>query len=286
MTTIPPHDKCRVPDTSKAAMLLPMPSPYFGTDVPYPFAHRGGALRWPENTLIAFKGAADLGIQHIETDIHLTADGHFVCFHDPTLERTTNGHGRVADHTLAELQRLDAGYQFMEDGAFTYRGADARIPTLEEALALDPHLRFNLEVKPPDPSLARRVWEFIEHHGIHDRVLVASAHDEVTVAFRALSRGRVPTSPGRTGAMRFWAHVLTGTWRNAVLPFDALQIPPRFKGVRVITPRFIEAARHHGIQVHVWTINDPDEMTELASAGVDAIMTDLPDVLLEVLAES
>ena len=263
-----------------------MPRPYFGTSTPYPFAHRGGALRWPENTLVAFRGTAELGIEHIETDIHLTADGHFVCFHDSSLERTTNGRGLIADYTLAELKRLDAGYHFAEDGGFPYRGADVRIPTLEEALELGPSLRYNLEVKPPHPSLARRVWELIEHHGIHDRVLVASSHDETTEAFRAISRGRVPTSPGRKGAMLFWAHVLTGTWRNAVFPFDALQIPPRFKGIDVITPGFVEAARHHGIQIHVWTINDPDEMTRLARAGVNAIMTDLPDVLLEVLAES
>jgi glycerophosphoryl diester phosphodiesterase len=80
--------------------------------------------------------------------------------------------------------------------------------------------------------------------------------------------------------------VLTRTWRDAVFPFDALQIPPHYKGLNVITPPFIEAARHHGIQVHVWTINDPEDMARLARAGVNAIMTDLPDVLLEVLAES
>jgi len=262
-----------------------MPRPYFGTRSPYPFAHRGGAYRWPENTLVAFRGSAELGFTHIETDVHLTSDGHFVCFHDSTLSRTTNGQGRIADHTLSDLKALDAGYRFIDNNTFPYRSAGVRIPTLEEALELDDSLRYNLEVKPPDPALARRIWELIEHHGIHDRVLVASAHDEVTEEFRALSRGRVATSPGRKGAMRFWAHVLTGTWRDAVFPFDALQIPPRYRGIDVITPRFIESARHHGIQVHVWTINDPDEMARLAKAGVDAIMTDLPDVLLDVLAD-
>ena len=263
-----------------------MPSPYFGTRTPYVFAHRGGAIRWPENTLIAFEGAADLGVVHIETDLHVSADGHFVCIHDSTLERTTDGRGAVADHTLAELQALDAGYHFAEGRSFPYRGADARIPTLEEALELDSSLRYNLEIKPADPALARRIWELVEHHDAHDRVLVASEHDAVTEAFRTIARGRVPTSPGRRGAMRFWAHVLTGTWRDAVFPFDALQIPPRFKGVNVITPRFVEAAHHHGIQVHVWTINDPDDMARFAHAGVDAVMTDLPDVLIEVLGES
>jgi glycerophosphoryl diester phosphodiesterase len=262
-----------------------MPRPYFGPTTPIPFAHRGGAKRWPENTLLAFRHAVELGYQHIETDIHETSDGHFVCFHDPTLERTTDGRGNLRDHTLAELQRLDAGHNFVEDGSHAFRGAGARIPTLEEALALDARVHYNLEVKPEDPALAGRLREFIDHHGIHDRVLVASEHDEVTEAFRKLSRGRVATSAGRKGALGFWARVLGRAWKYAMFPFDALQIPPTFRGMKVITPRFVEAAHHHGIQIHVWTIDDPAEMEELLAAGVDGIMSDLPDVLLEVLAK-
>jgi glycerophosphoryl diester phosphodiesterase len=262
-----------------------MPRPFFGLSIPIPFAHRGGAKRWPENTLLAFRNAADLGYQHIETDIHETSDGRFVLFHDPTLERTTNGHGNLAEHTLAELKRLDAGYNFIENGSYSFRDADLRIPTLEEALELDPSIHYNLEIKPEDASIAKRIWDFIEHHGIHDRVLVASEHDEVTEAFRGYSRGRVATSPGRKGAMGFWRHVLSGTWRHAMFAFDALQIPPTFHGVDVITPQFLEAAHHHGIQVHVWTIDDPVQMFELVNAGVDGIMTDVPDVLLEVLSK-
>ena len=258
---------------------------FFGTSTPIPFAHRGGAKRWPENTTLAFQNARNLGYQHIETDVRETADGRFVLFHDSTLERTTNGRGELADHSLAELQRLDAGYQFVENGSYSFRDAGVRIPTLEEALELDSAIRYNLELKPEDSSLAKRLWELVEHHGIEDRVLVASEHDAVTDAFRQHSRGRVVTSAGRKGAMRFWAHVLAGTWRNAVFAFDALQIPPRFHGRKVITPRFLEAAHHHGIQVHIWTVDDPAEMFELAAAGVDGIMTDLPEVLLEVLAK-
>jgi glycerophosphoryl diester phosphodiesterase len=263
-----------------------MPRPYFGPAVPIPFAHRGGAKRRPENTLLAFRNAADLGYRHIETDIHVTSDGHFVCFHDLTLERTTNGRGNLRDHTLSELKQLDAGHNFVENGSYTFRGAGARIPTLEEALALDSSLHYNLELKPEDPALAHRLWDFIDHHGIHDRVLVASEHDRLTEAFRRQSRGRVATSAGRNGAKRFWARVLTGTWRNAMFPFDALQIPPVYRGVDVITPRFMEAAHHHGIQVHVWTVDDPAQMYRLLAVGIDGLMTDVPDVLMDVLARS
>lgn len=263
---------------------ISMPRPYFGQTTPIAFAHRGGAKRWPENTLLAFRNAAELGYTHIETDIHETADGHFVCFHDPTLERTTDGSGNLHDHTLAELQGLDAGHNFIEDGSYPFRGADARIPTLEEALELDPGLHYNLEIKPNDPGLPRRLWELIDHHGIHDRVLVASEHDEMTEAFRKHSRGRVATSPGRKGALGFWARVLAGVSKHAMFPFDALQIPPVFRGTRVVTSRFVEAAHHHGIQIHVWTIDDPAEMQVLLEAGVDGLMTDLPEVLLDFLA--
>ena len=266
-------------------MVLSMPRPYFGSTKPFAFAHRGGAKRWPENTLLAFQNAFELGCSHIETDLHLSADGHFVCFHDATLERTTDGSGNVADHTLVELERLDAGYRFVEESSYAFRGAGIRIPTLEQALELEPALRYTLEIKPPDPRIAKQLWELIDHHGVHDRVLVASEHDAVTQAFRRHSGGRVATSPGRKGALGFWARVLSGTWRSAMFPFDALQIPPRFRGMDVITPRFIEAAHHHGIQVHVWTIDDPAEMFELVRVGVDAIMSDLPDVLLDVLAK-
>ena len=261
-----------------------MPRPYFGPTTPIPFAHRGGAKRWPENTVLAFRNSAELGYRHIETDLHETSDGRFVCFHDSTLERTTDGRGNLRDYTLAELQRLDAGYQFIENGTYSFRHAGVRIPTLEEALEADPTLHYNLEIKPNDPSLARRLWELIEHHGIHDRVLVASEHDEVTEAFRTHSRGRVATSAGRKGALHFWAHVLTGLSRHAVCAFDALQIPTSFRGMKLVTPRFLDAAHRHGLQVHVWTVDDPGEMQGLAAAGVDGIMTDYPDILLEVLA--
>jgi glycerophosphoryl diester phosphodiesterase len=262
-----------------------MARPFFGDQNPFGFAHRGGALRWPENTLVAFVGSADLGYRHIETDVRETSDGHLVCFHDPTLERTTDGQGNLGDHTLAELKRLDAGYHFGEEDSYPYRGGEIRIPTLEETLSSDSRLRYNLEVKPNDPALARKLWELIDHHGIHDEVLIASSHDAVTEAFRKHSRGRVATSAGRKRAFRFWGRVLTHTSDHAMFPFDALQIPPRFHGREVITPRFVEAAHHHGIQIHVWTINDRAEMESLLARGVDALMTDLPELLLEVLAE-
>ncbi len=237
-----------------------MPRPYFGPITPFPFAHRGGAKRWPENTLLAFRSSADLGIRHIETDLRETADGHFVCFHDDTVERITNGRGFVRDYTLSELQQLDAAHRFERGGS--RESAISGPETLES-------------------------YEDARRAGIMDTIGGASDYlgGGVEMSFRTLSKGLVATSAGRRGALGFWLRFLSGTARRASFAFDALQIPPTYHNLRITTPRFVDAAHHHGIQVHVWTIDDPARMRELLDAGVDAIITDLPDVLLEVLAK-
>ncbi|MCB9658115.1 MAG: glycerophosphodiester phosphodiesterase [Polyangiales bacterium] len=257
---------------------------------PYAYAHRGGVQRWPENTLVAFRGAVALGYTHIETDVHLTRDGHIVCLHDATLERTTNGRGLLKELTLSELRELDAGYRFTQDGGrtFPYRGQGVTVPTLEEALAVDPGLRLNLEMKQRAPDMVAPLLDFIEAHGVAERVLVASARDDLTRRFRALrdARGlRVVTSPGARGIVAFWLSVRLGVHRLLRFDFDALQVPVQHGPLRVVDRRFVEAAHAHGIHVHVWTINDPAEMRRLYDLGVDAVMTDCPDVLLEVLGE-
>jgi glycerophosphoryl diester phosphodiesterase len=251
---------------------------------PTAFAHRGGGKLWPENTLVAFQGALEQGYRYIETDIHVTADGELVVFHDSHLDRTTDGHGLVKDHSLAELQRFDAGFHFTADGReFPHRGTGVRVPTLEELLALHPELRVNIEMKPEDPAVVRRVWEFIEHHRIHDRVLIAAERTEAVRAFRRMSKGAVATSAGRREVATFWAAARVGAARLLQPPFDALQVPVRER-VEVVTPRFLAAAKRHAIHVHVWTIDDPDEMRRLLDLGVDGLMSDRPDVLSEVMS--
>ncbi len=273
----------------------PPPAPYLRA-APYAFAHRGGCNEWPENTLTAFRGALELGYTHIETDVHLTRDGQIVCFHDPTLERTTNGRGLVKEHSLDELRELDAGYRFTPDGgrSFPFRGAGCRIPTLEEALALDPNLCLNLEMKQREPDMVEPLRAFIERHDVGHRVLVASAQDALTRRFRRLQRlhrsrdrrgMRVPTSPGARGILLFWGSVRLGLDSFLTFPFDALQVPVSHGPLRVVDRRFVERAHAHGIHVHVWTINDPAEMRRLYALGVDAVMTDEPTRLMAVLRD-
>lgn len=264
-------------------------TPYLGSG-PYAFAHRGGAKRWPENTLLAFRSALELGFTHIETDVHMTRDGHIVCFHDALLERTTNGVGPVKERTLAELRELDAGYRFTPDHGhtFPFRGQGCTVPTLEEALALDPRLCLNLEMKQREPDMVEAMARFLVEHDVSQRVLVASAQDDLTARFRKLRDQRgltIPTSPGVRGILAFWLSVRFGVNRLARFDFDALQVPVTQGPLRVVDRRFVEAAHAHGIHVHVWTIDDPDEMRRLYGLGVDAVMTDQPEVLMQVLRE-
>ena len=251
---------------------------------PVAFAHRGGAALWPENTLAAFRGAVELGFRYIETDLHQTRDGAIVCFHDETLMRTTDGVGRVKDLTLAELSRLDAGHRFTRDGVtFPFRGQGLSVPTLEEALALHPELKLNVEIKQREPAMEAALWEAIDRLGARERLLVAAEHDPLVHRFVALRPDDwMPTSPGSRGVLRFWLGVRTGAHRLDRYPFDALQVPVSFRGLTVVDRRFVEAAHAHGLHVHVWTIDDPAEMHRLLDLGVDGVMTDRPDRLAAV----
>jgi glycerophosphoryl diester phosphodiesterase len=257
--------------------------PYLDTSGPIPIAHRGGASLWPENTLVAFQGALDLGIRWIETDVHLTSDGHVVLFHDETLERTTDGTGQLREHTLAQLQALDAGHHFVAlDGTRPHRGTGVAIPTLEQALALAPDVRLNLEIKQSAPPMHQALIDEIERLDAADRVLVASGQDALVQAARTVCGGRLASSAGRDEIIAFWlrAHV----WNRGGQPaYDALQVPARHYGVPVVTRRFVQTAHDLDLAVHVWTIDEPDEMRRLLALGVDAIMSDRPDLLVAVL---
>ena len=254
--------------------------------MPLAFAHRGGALLWPENTLPAYRGALDLGYRYIETDLHLTRDGAIVTVHDDTLERTTNGAGPVWDLTLAELRKLDAGYHFSPDGeTFPYRGKGVTVPSLAELVDVSPDLRVNVEVKQESPPMIRALWDFIEERRLHDRVLVAAFCDPLVRELRRLAGGRVATSAGAREARRFWLASRLGLERLLRIDYDALQVPVQHGRITVIDRRFVAAAHRRGLHVHVWTVDEPDEMRRLLDLGVDGLMSDRPDLLREVLVQ-
>jgi glycerophosphoryl diester phosphodiesterase len=253
---------------------------------PLTFAHRGGAGLWPENTLESFRGAIELGCSHLETDLRLTRDAQIVLFHDQNLERTTNGLGSVSSYTLEQLQKLDAAYHFSPSGhGFPRRGSGVRIPTFEELLRIaPPSTCFNVEIKERGhPDLPRALWDFIQSHGLADRIVVAAEQHELLQSFRELARGRVATSASKRECLEFWAASGLGMESRLALSYQALQIPVSVHGLRILTPRLLEAAHRLGIAVHVWTIDQPSQMRELLDLGVDGLMSDYPDRLLDVV---
>ncbi len=256
--------------------------PFLSGDLPLAFAHRGGSLLWPENTLPAFRGALELGITHLETDVHRTRDGELVVFHDARLDRTTDGHGYIKNFTLAELRRLDAGHRMTPDGkSFPFRGKGLVIPTFAELCQLDPSARINVELKAEGVDLPRAMWRFIEEHELYDRILVAAAKHALVREFRVLSGGQVATSASAREVAGFWAAARAGLSGRVAIEFDALQVPVAQGPLTVVTPRFMAAAHARGVHVHVWTIDDPAEMRRLAKMGVDGLMSDRPDLLLD-----
>jgi glycerophosphoryl diester phosphodiesterase len=266
--------------------------PFLQGPCPLAFAHRGGSLLWPENTMAAFGGAVEMGYRYLETDLHATRDGALVLIHDDTLERTTDGSGFVWEHTLAELKRFDAGYHFSLDGGRTYpyRGQGVTVPTLEEVVGAFPEVRVNVEIKQarlPDgqarsPAVAA-VADFIERRGLQDRLLVAAFRDRVVREFRRRSGGYVATAASLGEARRFWLASRLRLERLLRIPYDALQVPARYGSRTVVDRRLVEAAHRRGLHVHVWTVDEPGEMRRLLGLGVDGLMSDRPDLLLEVV---
>ncbi|MFC7546631.1 glycerophosphodiester phosphodiesterase [Plantactinospora sp. GCM10030261] len=240
--------------------------PYLDAPAPLAFAHRGGAADGDENTAEAFARAIALGYRYVETDVHATADGVPVIFHDPTLERLTGEPGRVAALRWADLASVRVA------------GA-AAVPRLDEVLGAWPEVRFNIDVKAGggvDPTVA-----VVERVGAGDRVLLASFSDARLTRLRSLAGPKVATSLGMRGVARLWLASRTGTRITLPPSVVAAQVPVRHGPLRVVDRRFVDHAHRLGLQVHVWTIDDPAAMTGLLDLGVDGIMTDRVDLLRE-----
>ncbi|HVP30745.1 MAG TPA: glycerophosphodiester phosphodiesterase [Myxococcota bacterium] len=264
-----------------------MRHPYFDLPTPIVIGHRGAAGERPENTLPSFARARDLGAAILETDAHPTRDGAVVLFHDETLERTTDGTGRISDHTLAELRALDAGFRFTPDegGSFPFRGHGVRIPTLEEALSAMPDARLNIELKQHAPGFLERVIGILRDAGREETTLLTAGEDPIMAALRETGRrvrARVALGASAGDVLRFVRAALDAAKPDPEVM--ALQIPAEFAGQPLVTPRLVAHARSHGVHVHVWTINAVEEMDRLLDLGVHGLVTDYPATLASVIA--
>jgi glycerophosphoryl diester phosphodiesterase len=257
---------------------------FFGGDAlllrPLVIAHRGGAGLWPENTLHAFESARAAGADIIEMDVRSTSDGVLVIHHDETVERTTDGRGRVQELTLAELKRLDAAHRWTPDGGRTFpmRGAGLTVPTLEEVFARLTGARFVIEIKQDEPPLAAPLCAALRGHDAGGRVLVASFHQSTLDDFRRACP-EVATSAAFSEGYQFLARFKAGLGDSYSPAMQALQTPERLRGWQVLTRDFVESAHGLNLRVHAWTINDTEDMRRLIDIGVDGIITDYPDRL-------
>lgn len=237
------------------------------------FAHRGGAyhpeIEGLENTLAAFRHAAALGYDYLETDVHLTADGVLLAFHDEVLDRVTDRRGAVRELTMADVRRARIGGR-------------EEIPTLVDLLDAFPRARFNIDIKSDDA--VEPLALLVRERDLWDRVFIGSFSRRRIRRFRILTEGRVPTAadPWQVVVWRLspstrLARLLAGTG------FAAFQVPHRRGRLVVVTPGLVRRAHAAGLQVHVWTIDDPAEMEELLDRGVDGLFTDRTDLLKDVL---
>jgi glycerophosphoryl diester phosphodiesterase len=237
-------------------------------------AHRGASGHAPENTLAAYRLAAEMGAQFIETDLQATRDAWIVAMHDPTVNRTTNGHGRVSQMMLEELRALDAGAWF--DGAPGRSFAGEKMPTLEEILAFatEADISFYLELKTSESwTMERSLAGALATSGELARATVISFDPAVLLSLRRIE------PMAMTGLLV--EHAGLDSIQQAV-SVGARQLLAR---TNKVNPELMLAARRADLKIVAWTVNEPEEMRGLIAGGVDGIITDFPDVLAKVLAE-
>ncbi|MFJ6528990.1 glycerophosphodiester phosphodiesterase [Streptomyces longwoodensis] len=243
--------------------------PYLDHPGPIPFAHRGGAADGLENTAAQFRRALEAGYRYLETDVHATRDGKLVAFHDATLDRVTDGAGLIADLLWSDVRHARVA-------------GKEPVPLFEDLLEAFPEARWNVDLK-AEPAL-HPLLNLIGRANAWDRVCVGSFSEARVVRAQRLAGPRLATSYGTRGVLglrlRSWG--LPAAPRR---PAVAAQVPESQSGVPVVDARFVRAAHARGLQVHVWTVNEPERMHRLLDLGVDGIMTDHIDTLRKVMEE-
>lgn len=259
--------------------------PHFVEHRPSVIAHAGAQAHAPPNTIAAFSLALDMGADTLEMDAQITADGEVVLHHDATVDRQTDGSGEISDLTLAELSELDAGHGFVAEDGEDWTGRGTAIPTLDEVFEEFPDTFMVIELKlDGGPAIIEAVAERIEAAGAADRVMVASFDLGYLREFRRRMPG-VPTNMPEDETHAFYIRHLVGLHRWWSPPAGVFQAPEYHEGRHVVTPRFVRAAHHLGIDVHVWTVNEVEDMRRMIDVGVDGIITDYPARLTALLEE-
>lgn len=241
------------------------------------FAHRGGSRLGPENTLAAFDRAVAEGVDGLELDVHLSRDGEVVVCHDPRIDRTTNAAGAIASLTARELAQVDAGFRYSDaQGCYPFRSRGVGVPTLREVIARYPDHRLIIEMKDDDCELARATAGVVREQDALGRVCLGSFDAGVLQATRVMEP-QLATGASqvevRLALYRSWVG-----WFPRRVSYQAFQVPERRGRVQVVSPRFVRGAHRAGAVVQVWVVDEVADIRRLLGWGVDAIITDRPDV--------
>jgi glycerophosphoryl diester phosphodiesterase len=247
-------------------------------DHPLVIAHRGGSNLWPENTMVGFRAAVEMGVDLLEMDIHSSADGVLVVIHDDSVDRTTDGSGLVNQLSLTQLKSLDAGYQWSSDEglSFPFRGQGVNIPTLEEVFKELRGYPMNIEIKQAEPSITEPFCQMIRAYGMQERVLVAS-FDPGTLADFRRTCPEVATSTTSTEVRILYFLSQSGLGALYRPPAQAVQVPEFSGNFHVLNEKFIKSTHRKNLQVHAYTINTVDDMRRLLDSSLDGLITDYPD---------
>ncbi|MFY0517006.1 glycerophosphodiester phosphodiesterase [Lysinibacillus sp. UGB7] len=258
-------------------------------DRPIIIAHRGGAHLAPEHTVLAFEKSAQLGVDGFEIDIRLTKDEEIIVFHDATVERTTDGYGLVADMTLAEINALNHGYHFEDlQGGNPYRDVKTDVVTLRELLESYPNMLVNIDIKDaPDTYegslMPSKLWRLIEELSAENRVIVTSLYGEQIDRFNLYAQNQVALGAGESDVRKAFT-AFSSQFGHLYHPkVDVFQLPPKSGVVTLDSPKFIQFLNNLNIPVHYWTINDETTMNKLIHNGAKGIITDRPDIAVELL---
>jgi glycerophosphoryl diester phosphodiesterase len=262
--------------------------PFFAGAKPRLIGHRGAAGEAPENTLASFERALADAAEFVELDVRASSDGDVVVIHDSTVERTTDGHGRVKQLTLAELKTLNAGYRFTTDGGAThpYRGRAIKIPTLKELFETFPQIRAIIELKQAHPSIVSGVIDVVCRAGKERQALLVSEDNDIMAELREeLQRRKLAIATGfchgEVEAFMEWlAEGRSDVYRP---PGQSMQLPVEYAGMTLVNAQTLAAARAIGVEMFVWTVDDPAEMKRLLELGVDGIITNHPARLRALL---